>query len=120
MNRTVQTVVIALVTGGFISYCAAPPLALALRSEELKGAIVDCERAKAERKRLLEISTGDELTGRQLARTANVQLLACLDMDILELKLRSIGVPEHRVRLVELEAIRDRLPGNAYGNRVFD
>ncbi len=114
MHGVARTLLIAFVIAGFIAYFAIPGLALSLRREQLMEAVVECEEAKAESQRTVTLVLQDELSRGQFEKSVNVRLLACLEKEVLWLKLRGIGVSEHRIRLVELEAIRDRLGANAW------
>jgi len=117
VQSVARKLLIAFVIAGFIAYFAIPTLALSLRRDQLTEAVVECEEAKAESRRSLALTFEDELSRGQFEKSVNVRLLACLEKEVLWLKLRGIGVSEHRIQLVELEAIRDRLGVKAWKTR---
>ena len=104
MHRTLL-VIACLLSINFVFRQVIPPLIAQANRKSFELLVVKCEKARESAEQARRTSFDDELTKEIVEKSAYVELLSCVDRDILKDKLLAWGVSPSLLHAIKLEAL---------------
>lgn len=69
--------------------------------------VLDCEKARSSAQEARNKSFDDELVKKRFLKSIDVELISCLDRELLKNKLLGWGVTQPAIRVMELEVLKE-------------
>jgi hypothetical protein len=98
-------VIATVLVGQVIVDRFVPAVALHFTKGRYGAAVTECERARDAARATASGLTGDRQTDTELQNSVSVQMLGCLDQEMLKNELLSWGVRQSSLRSVELSVM---------------